>query len=430
MQASRLGAAPAWQSLQLVWGALLALPVAPRPSDWDLLRLVVEQYLQDLEALVGVQLLSWDEIVWLRALVLARLEEGLQAALPQQALLTPYYQVLVPDRHERYSRYQALQEMEQTLSRLLPELPVLAQPKVMQALLDDANLAALAYAAKHLLAPETEAWPQLLALVAGLGAQERDARACWQHLAHLLSQVNAPDLAERILTTAQEPGALLSALRTLGPVPNACQAFQSAVLGPSPRPYAFILRALQAGLPIGPEPDRQNLLWQLVLAPVSDNHRQPGLDPPFAALRQAALVQLRQYPEMSGEELQTLDTARQRLDWGRESQLRALQALNQWHLYVGYETASEALRWAVHRDYQELAELALDILTTLQDPRTLPLLRSLRRHLLRNVSALERLGGGFAGAHLPLDECLVQAMKALGVEWVRHPVTGRWEERA
>jgi hypothetical protein len=25
---------------------------------------------------------------------------------------------------------------------------------------------------------------------------------------------------------------------------------------------------------------------------------------------------------------------------------------------------------------------------------------------------------------------LVQAMKALGVEWVRHPVTGRWEERA
>lgn len=392
--------------------------------------MVVEQYLQDLESLVLAQLLSWDEIVWLRALVLARLDGGLQAALPQQALLTPYYQVLVPDRHERYSRYQALQEMEQTLRRLLPELPVLEQPQVAQALLDDISLAALAYAAKHLLLPEAEAWPQLVALVACLGAQELDARTCWQRLELLLAAVNAADLAERILTTAQEPGALLSALRTLGPVPKACQAFQTAILGPSPRPYVFALRALQAGLPVGPEPERQTLLWQLVLASASDNHRQPGLDPPFAALRQAALVQLLQYPETTPEYLHTLDTARQRLDWGRESQLRALQALNHWHLYVGYETASESLRWAVHRDYQELAELALDILTTLQDPRTLPLLRSLRRHLLRNVSSLERLGGAFAGAQLPLDECLVKAMGALGVEWVRHPVTGRWEERA
>lgn len=427
-----MGATPAWQQMQLIWGALLALPPAPSPSDWDQLRILVEYDLQGLDSLVLSQLLTPEQGQWVRALVLARLEWGLQAVLPQQAVLTPYYQVLQPDRHERYSRYQALQEMEHTYTALLPEWPVLAQATVAQNLLEDPSLAALTYAAKYVLPPESEIWPQLVAVVVCLGACEWAGRACWQQLEGQLSQRIRPDLALRLLTTAQEPGALLAALRYLGPDPAVCQAFSAAVLGSSPRPYAFAQRALQAGLPAGPEPERQMLLWQLVLAASPDSLRQRGLEPPFAAVRQAALTQLAAYSsaQVAADRLEALDTARQRLDWDRESQLRALRALATWHVYVGYEAAAEALRWAVHRDYQELAELALDVLTVLQDPRTLPLLRSLRRHLLRNVSSLERLGGAFNATQLPLDTCLIQAMAALGVEWVRHPVTGHWEERA
>jgi hypothetical protein len=434
MQWEALLADPTWQEVQSLWRALADWPpkseptqTEPLPVPWEQLRLLLEYALLALQPLVLKQVLSPQALENVRILLHLRLDRRLVST--QARPTTSPYQ-LQPDPYLRppYHRYHALQALEQQI-KTLKQTPFFMQRFSMaetQNILEDLNLDLLEIYAR-LLGPEAREnhWPMVLETIIALELPLAENSISPAQIELKIAQFAPLALAEDILMRSRFSGALraaLSILKEAQDLSQALPALRRLVL--SPGQHSLTTAALGL-LKKFSEEEVWTVLSSLLEENMPDSHQAEGA---FGQVRWAALDVLSQF---QNHEYQTLAQPLLRTGihaayWSNLSRLKAIQILAKWG-HPGYlEEVIGALKSALAQDHREEMEAALEALKTLQDPRSIPILVELLRHLSRSDTVLENLRQAFHSDRTPIQEGLLKTLKVLGHPLSYDPVSLQW----
>ncbi len=434
MQWEALLADPAWQEIQSLWQALADWPpkleptqTEPLPVPWEQLRLLLEYALLALQPLVLKQILSAQALENVRILLHLRLDRRLvstQARPPS----SPYQ--LQPDPYLRpqYHRYHALQALEQQIKDL-KQAPFFTQRFSMaetQNILEDLNLDLLEIYARR-LGPEAREkhWPMVLETIIALELPWAENSIAPAQIELKIAQFAPLALAEDILMRSRFSGALraaLSILKEAQDLSQALPALRRLVL--SPGQHSLKTAALGLLKKFSAE-QVWEILSSLLKETMPDSHQAEGS---FGQVRWACLEVLSpfQSPEYQNLAQPLLRAGIHAPYWSNLSRLKAIQILAKWG-HPGYlEEVIGALKSALAQDHREETEAALEALKTLQDPRSIPILVELLRHLSRSDTALENLRQAFHSDRTPIQEGILKTLKVLGHPLSYDPVSQQW----
>jgi len=432
MQWEALLADPAWQEVQAVWRSLAHWPPVPASPQaeaipWEQLRLLLEYDLLALQPLVLKQVLSAQALENVRILLHLRLDRRLENT-QLKAKTSPYQLQANPDLRPQYHRYHAFQALEQVLKDL-KQTPFFQERLSLtetQNILEDLNLDLLEVYAR-LLGPtgREKHWPLVLNTLIALELPLSEDGISPVQLELKLAEFSPLALAEDILMRSRFSGALRAALSILKETPTLSQtqpALRRLIL--SPGQHSLKTAALEL-LKKFPEEETWEVLQAVLEDPMPDSHQAEGA---FGRVRQAALDVLSQFQTqaMQSNAQSRLQTGIPAPNWSNLSRLKAIQILAKWG-HSGYlEEVIGALKNALAQDHREETEAALEALKALQDPRSIPILVELLRHLSRSDTVLENLRQAFHSDRTPIQEGLLNTLKVLGQPMYHDPVSRQW----